>query len=923
MRIIFSPEYSGNVYVKPADANGVMMDTVVVNTVGLINMLELRLGLHYEDKPEYVRVALYYDALSKYLADNPNNVMAASFNTSGLSTAKAMLDWRDELRSANWDFDGGEISERLDALIGVEELFRKNDGCDMAGRLHIVTDQVAFQELDCNGLTIVMAVEKSLLKPKVKELLDVLCQHGAILELAPASEECNNNLSKVRKLISEGQQEKITLNKKDDSIQIWKFEDERLACEYLSFNEMADVDVWVNADNKQMDNWMRLMGKPLTGSNTAECTPQLTQLFVMGMGMFSNSININTLIEWLNMPVHPIDRLFRTVLAETIVKKGGYRNDDCKKIIENYINGDYVFLSDDEKKLPEEEQLKIRKKEIKKRKELVSTFLPSLESSKQIETKSLSHFVEKLSSWARQKAHLMVENSDKELWAEQLLAVSGMCDAFSILLGTVNDNTVDYKTIDSWMSSVYKKGTYTNAVAECGCRTVMDSPAKIASVANKTVWIGVDGDASPHQECSFLYPSEKNGLIKGEYISPWEDETQNAYHEQIMMTPLRMTSGQLILVVRERLGGEPTLKHPLIVRLEQQIENIEDFIFRPSIGKDGRKGVEVVKHEATAEKLEFGNANKIKWPDHLSTTITDTLVEYPFDFMMEHLLNITNDDMAQMADVKTTKGNVAHAVIERLFSPCEGKRYATPEEIASRFEKEYEDVYREVVEANGAVLQLAENRLAEKLLHEQLHNCLVKLLEILKDNKLKVTECERRVGCRMGLGLPMATDNDGNVLQRDMTGVIDMTLEDSDGHPVVFDFKWTSWAKGYQDKLTENRSTQLELYRMMLGRETKDDVKRVAYFLMPEGRLYSKEDFNGTHCTQLLPSNNDNIVEQIRKSAIYRMEQIKNGVVETKGEYEELQYVKATADQGLYPLKKTDEGTQEINHFSNYGLFNN
>lgn len=86
------------------------MDTVVANTIGLVNLLELRLGLHYEDVPEQERVAHYYDAVCKYMATHPKNVMTASFKTEGLSTAKAMLAWREELRGADWDFDGEDIS---------------------------------------------------------------------------------------------------------------------------------------------------------------------------------------------------------------------------------------------------------------------------------------------------------------------------------------------------------------------------------------------------------------------------------------------------------------------------------------------------------------------------------------------------------------------------------------------------------------------------------------------------------------------------------------------------------------------------------------------------------------------------------------------------------------------------------------------
>ena len=106
MRILFSPEYSGAVFARANDGSGVMMDTVVLNTMGLIDMLELRLGLHYEDLPQNERLAHYYDAVCKYMTEKPENIMAASFKTSGLGTAKAMLAWRDELRKVNWGFDG-------------------------------------------------------------------------------------------------------------------------------------------------------------------------------------------------------------------------------------------------------------------------------------------------------------------------------------------------------------------------------------------------------------------------------------------------------------------------------------------------------------------------------------------------------------------------------------------------------------------------------------------------------------------------------------------------------------------------------------------------------------------------------------------------------------------------------------------------
>lgn len=919
MKILFSPEYSGQVFTQ----NGVMMDTVVTNTIGLIDLLEFRLGLHYEDIPIYERMAHYYDAVSKYMSTYPDNVMANSFRVAGLSTAKVMLGWRDELRSVNWKFNGTDISDRLSVLIGVEENFSQQSGTDMIERLHTIIEQVKFQKLDCSEMNLLLACEMSLLKPTVCTLISVLEQQGAKVELIPGAGNMGNNLSRIRRLITEGQQGKIKLDENDSSLLIYQFSDEHAACEYLSYKKMDDEDVWINSDNKQMDNWLTLMNQPMTGSVAADCIPQLTQLFVMGLGMFSSPLNVNTLIEWLNMPLHPIDRFFRLKLAESIVAEGGYRNGTCRQLVKDYIDGKFIYLNDEQKALPEDEWQKIREKDCKKRQNLVQIFLPPLERVKEIRTDDVRLFVSELSSWSRQRAHLIEEDSDNAQWIEQLMTVASMCDALHILLGTVNTPAIDYKMIDSWISSIYEKGSFTNAEAERGCRIVVDSPAKMAAVAKRTVWMGVEGDDGQTQECAFLYPSEKRKLTEQHYIIPWNETNENHYHEYMRMTPLRMTEEQLILVVCKTRGGEATLKHPLIVRLEQQVENIEKFILTPKIDAANMIEVEIVENGGVAAELKFNYADKLKWPDHLSPTSIATLVEHPFDYLMERMLNITADGNAQMADVKTTMGNVAHAVIEALFSPAEGKRYAASDEIALRMEN-YDAEYTKVIEAKGAILQLAENRLKEKLLHEQLRVCLDTLLEILRDNDLKVTACEQYVQSDLKLGLPDASDNKENESKRDVLGFIDMTLEDAEGYPVVFDFKWTTWAKGYQDKLESNRSVQLELYRIMLGQKARNEVKRVAYFLMPEARLYSKEAFKGRHCTQITPENRDNIVEELRQSVIYRKKQLDSGVVETNGAYDELQYVKDTETGGLFPLKKDEkENVKEENFFSQYGLFNN
>ena len=189
-------------------------------------------------------------------------------------------------------------------------------------------------------------------------------------------------------------------------------------------------------------------------------------------------------------------------------------------------------------------------------------------------------------------------------------------------------------------------------------------------------------------------------------------------------------------------------------------------------------------------------------------------------------------------------------------------------------------------------------------------------MEIIRDNHLTVTGCEHQVKTDMGL---IKNDKDW-----DMIGYIDMTLEDENHHPVVFDFKWTSSKSYYRDLLTANRSTQLELYRIMLGAEKHDAVERTAYFLMPEGHLYSKEEFKGPHCTQMDPENTDNIVEQLKRSYFYRKQQFDEGKVEIGEQFplNMLEYFNDTEEKHLFPLSKDDNtGMERPNMFSNYLIF--
>ena len=917
MKVLFSPEYKGHVFLGLNEEHTHLMDVAVCDTTALIGMLEMRLGVHFEEQPAHYRTVKYFEALSEYMKKHPDNILAASFKLSSLGTAEQALRWRDSLMMDHWDGKPTAGMERLNVLAGVEELF----GCPgLPDRLRNILSYInkesreSFKEIELE-----LACEKYLLHPAIIELLDALVQHGATLTVKAArANQTEGNLQKVATMLQSASEEKVELDKNDRSLLIYKFYDETAANEYLALKgEELDASLWINNSNKAMDNWLRMMGKPTMGSSMAESIPQLLQLFISGIDMMKEPLNIQSMISWLYSPMQPLGTYFGSKLAETIISSGGYRNEKCQQKVENYIAGKYTFHDEkDDEGLTEKEIAKRNKEGEDERRQLVKTYLPAFEASdsKTIDATRLKVYLNSLSGWARTRAHLLRENPGNEGWCSQLESLAQMCDTFVMLLESSGMNQqVDIKQVDSWISTLYKGESFMQYTSQRGSRELIDSPEKIAARSQRTVWMNFADTEGHKLDCSFLYPTEKEA-VKGS-LTMWDERKETDYYQLMGLLPFLMTDEKLILVTTEYTGGELTPKHPLMVRLKSQVKNLKDFIETPDLLEEQAEDVTVVRNNNIEKLISFDHADKIKWPDHLSPTTISTLVEYPLDYMMERLLNIVSTGPSSIADLKTTKGTVAHAVIESLFAPRDGQHSSKPDEIAKRISEEFDEQVRRQTQACGAILDLPENKLDAELLKEQLRKCLDVLLQIIRENRLVVTGCEHQVNEDMGLLK--------NYKGWDMVGFIDMTLEDENHHPVVFDFKWTSSRSYYQDLLTENRSTQLEMYRAMLGAEKRDAVERTAYFLMPEAHLYSKERFEGVHCTQLDAENAHNIVEQLRQSFLYRKAQFEAGTVEVAEQFPlgEIDYYKDTEARNLFPLKADETGTEKANMFSNYTLF--
>lgn len=119
MTIYYSPEFSGNIFLGLKD-RGILFDTDVVDTVGLVGLIEMRLGRRFDGADAADREAAYFKAVSGYMSAHLGNVLSRSFELSGLEVARKCLKWRDTLTLLGWSKESPTVSSRLAVLAGIE-----------------------------------------------------------------------------------------------------------------------------------------------------------------------------------------------------------------------------------------------------------------------------------------------------------------------------------------------------------------------------------------------------------------------------------------------------------------------------------------------------------------------------------------------------------------------------------------------------------------------------------------------------------------------------------------------------------------------------------------------------------------------------------------------------------------------------------
>ena len=641
---------------------------------------------------------------------------------------------------------------------------------------------------------------------------------------------------------------------------------------YLSQPDaIKDVDVTISSDNCILNDMAIAMGSPTVNSKSQNSNPQLLQLFKLGLSLFARPLNVNNLLSYLLIPGNPVGGVSYK-LAKVLAKEGGI-NEEWQKVID-----EFDFTETDEKG----EQKNKRQERLQ--------FLMMLEKEYPAEgilVSDIRTYTEELAHWCDKQLRSPYTDDERK---EQLVVLASFCRSLLLILPA--DGNIPSELLQTHVDGIYRPQTFTHMKAQKGSPDVVSSITQLVDIAEKVCWLGCIGGSSAVYPFDYLNMKEIEKLQQLGITIPSKSVFYNQQH-QMLLESLKNVY-QLVLVTWEFDSNARQEEHPLITELKHQYhDDWEKHVVNDEKPNLLTKTENIVKLAPQTTYQLSDKLTSLKREKESYSSIT-TMIQHPFDYAVNYLLKLHEPQIGQLPDLDTTKGLVAHRFVELLV-----KKYG--EQMAKEYNRLPQDqknnLMDDAIQQKGAVLLLPEYKLECQQFKSILGDSVSVLTDIIQRLQLKPLDSE----VEMNVNLDVIGE---------FKAEVDLVLRNPEGEYVIFDFKWSE-GKTYPNKLEENKSIQLELYKeaLKLHYGPGSKIAGVAYYLFPKMTLYTVDFSESDHIHRIQQKEEDGkrlLLNEIKNSYVYRRNELNKGMIEESEmtEISEIAYKKAdTANSPLFPLE--------------------
>ncbi|USU10715.1 PD-(D/E)XK nuclease family protein [Sphingomonadaceae bacterium OTU29THOMA1] len=814
MKLIFGMACDGPSYPDfPGEGEGAI-DAAIVGPCGLVEALEVELGLTRPRVPQAVRTAGYMACMRAAVLAAPSSFFAPSFSLDPWGTATRLLEWRDELIAGGWN--GASIgSTRIDDLARIERLdlgFLPG----IADRAHLVCRALPSRRaLELRSLE--LAEPRELLPPLWQAVVLALESSGVRIEPSDAVATAAGDLGRVQTFLSDGG---VSALEGDGSIVLVEADTELAAAEavaeWFSHRPADEIEETVvigpDGDTALLDQALRHRGLPALGLSAASPARGALQILPLAFAVTWAPFDAKMLLDLLLLPRSPVPQFAARRLARALSREpgtGGAAWASAWSEIEGIHAAREEGLATGDRSPAG--QLDLWREWIKG---------GLYERGEGMPADAARAIAARVEHWA---AETGAATGD-----DLLFSLAGSAAALRQAIDVAGEDHLPARLIDRMVDQVLAQGVGDpHHLATAGGTRALRDPGALVAPAGNVVWWNFRGPGSRVPASPWSSDETAALLAAGCRLEPPTGRAARIGRSHA--NAVRLAGERLILVCPAFLAGEETVSHPLSHRL------------RPIVAPAG----EAVRW--SAERLLAGSSHRLAGRDIVRTPLPraappaqrgrwslpsavasrlegrtesassfERLVDCHVRWLVQDVLGVGRGRGRELPGTDQLVGNLAHEVACRVLPPGP---VADPVEVQARAEALFDGLVAAIaapLAQPGLAGELAAARTRVPVALSQLARRL-RLLGV----EVVGTEVEKA-----------ATFPDGLVV----SGRLDLVVR----HPVhgqgVIDLKWTKSARRRRNELAEGRAVQLATYGA-IANEQREAHAPGAFYLLSQRRL--------------------------------------------------------------------------------------
>ena len=301
------------------------------------------------------------------------------------------------------------------------------------------------------------------------------------------------------------------------------------------------------------------------------------------------------------------------------------------------------------------------------------------------------------------KAYANSNIGENELLKLQMGTVVSYFKQLSNALIGMSD--IAYQDLEKSVRTIYKPMAITQARAQVGTLRIVDSYTQLLDTPKKLLWLdccGADETVDPYE---FLSTAEREWLNKQENVLVPRLQDTLELNRKEMIGTLAKISGEITLVTADYHHNQKMAMHPIVAELQMQRgEQLETKEKKVDPGLTEAKDIHKSEPQLQYDLGEIDYARRKE-----SNTSLDTLINYPFDYVVQYVAKLGNSTEKELRSLKNITGLVAHSFIASLVdSVADMEREKVLDEMKKLLNEEYDRRLENAIHATVLHVSLPE-----------------------------------------------------------------------------------------------------------------------------------------------------------------------------------------------------------------------